>query len=319
MPEIFFVKNYNKNVRVVHNCVDDQWRGKSLSRNSADEKIRFLALGTIEERKAFDIFIHAYQEMDFSYKEKAEIHFAGRLMEYARNYYEPLLAEIKEYKNIYYHGEIKDRVALLNLMAESHVIVVPSKDEACSLVVLEAAMLGKPIIISENIGAKYLITPENGWVFKTDSVESLKTVYETIISNPDSLEKLEKMGEESRKKYTETSTFDIYRKNILSMVEENFTASRFYYRLKHMKNKKIERLAREEEKKNKSRYIIYDFPYLQLEKGSKVVLYAAGPVGQAFYQKNKKEKQFEIVTWADKNPEKCATAGEEIVFTEKNL
>lgn len=293
----FIRSNYNPHVRVVHNCVDDEFEQYHSRRDPKDTKIRFLALGTIEERKAFDVFIHAYTEMDDIRRKKSEIHFAGRLMEYAKAYYLPLLEEIKHYQGVYYHGEIQDRKKLLQLMMDSDVIVVPSKDESCSLVVLEAAMMGKPIVISENIGAKYIVD-RNGWIFKTDSVEELKKIYEDIIDNT---EELSNMGIESRKKYLKTSTFEIYKDEILRMVNENMTNSRMLYRICHIRKRIFEAKQRQIEMKNKDKSVLYQFPYIELPQGAKIVLYAAGEVGQAFYKQIKSKNCCDIILWVDRN------------------
>lgn len=311
----FIRDNYNPHVRVIHNCVEDEFFKFSGERQIQDRNIRFLALGTIEERKAFDVFIHAYMMMDESRKRKSEVHFAGRLMEYAKNYYVSILKEIENYEGIYYHGEIQDRKKLLQLIMDSDVVVVPSKDESCSLVVLEAAMMGKPVIISMNIGAKYVVDKKNGWIFQTDNIEELKKIYEDIIDNSD---KLNIMGIESRKKYLETSTFERYETEILKMVEDNITSNKFNYRISHLINRILEPRQRKIEMKSKDKSFLYQFPYVESVQGKDVVLYAAGEVGQAFYKQMKKGNEWcNIVLWVDKNNLKYQKEGLDVVEVNK--
>ena len=76
--------------------------------------------------------------------------------------------------------------------------MIPSLDESCSLVVLEGAMMGKPLVVSENVGAKYLVDESNGWIVKTGDIESLIEAFTSIIKNPS---QLSSMGKASRKKY----------------------------------------------------------------------------------------------------------------------
>ncbi|WP_139025413.1 glycosyltransferase family 4 protein [Acetonema longum] len=45
--------------------------------------------------------------------------------------------------------------------------VIVSRDESCSLVALEWAMMGTPLIVSGNVGA------DNGWVVETGTHKSL--------------------------------------------------------------------------------------------------------------------------------------------------
>lgn len=102
----FIVENYNPNVEVVHNYVDDVFESSCFF---LDEKkhdaVRFLALGTIEKRKGFDVLVDAFIELPKDVREKCELHFAGRLWEGAKNFYPKILEDIKPFENIIYHGE----------------------------------------------------------------------------------------------------------------------------------------------------------------------------------------------------------------------
>lgn len=217
----FIVANYNKQVRVLHNCVEDEFQKLNISKNiNKGNTIKFLTLGTIEKRKGYDVLLHAYLGLEKSYRDKSEIHFAGRLMpfEWAKRFHEPFLSEIENKEGIYYHGEITDRNVILRLIDEADVIVIPSRDESCSLVALEGAMMGKPLIVTENVGAKYLVNDLNGWIVKTGDKESLRKVFKEIIDNP---KRLKGMGVASRVGYLKTSTYEIFGKNFIEMIKEN--------------------------------------------------------------------------------------------------
>lgn len=213
----YVVNNFNENVRVLHNCVEDEANSTGQIKKEKTN-IRFLALGTIEERKGYDIFLHAYMQLPEKLRNSCELHFAGRLLDSAKWFYEPLLDEITNYPNIVYHGEVNDRIQINKLIRECDCMVVASRDESCSLVVLEAAMQSKPVIVTENVGAKYLITPECGWCIRTGQVEALRKIYEQILLTD---QNLQKMGEEARKRYLETSTYEIYERNFLETIRDN--------------------------------------------------------------------------------------------------
>lgn len=297
----FIVQNYNSNVRVVHNAVEDEFYKYQKGGIEKSDKIRLLALGTIETRKAFDIYIAAYLLLDKKEQDEIEIHFAGRLIDAEKEYFTALLEIVREHEGIFYHGEIQDRDKLMQLMNETDVVVVPSKDESCSLVALEAIMMSKPIILSNNIGAKYVLSKENGWLFETDNIKSLSNVYRNVI---DKKYCLKEMGKYSRKKYLETSTFDIYAENIVKMVEENLVSDKEKYRTMHFEKAQEEYIIRVNEEK--CRPYKYDFSELKLEENKKVVIYAAGEVGHAFYEYIKQTKKYKMVLWVDKNHEKIS-------------
>lgn len=216
----FICQNYNPNVHVIHNCVDDEYKAyhKQEKKKNSKSKIKFLTLGTIEERKGYDVYLHAYMNLPKEYQERCEVHFAGRVASWAKNYGETLLEESKAYENIVYHGEIQDREKLLRLVDDMDVVVVASRDESCSLVALEGAMMGKALLVTENVGAKYIVKEETGWIVKTGDVDALREMYMKIC---DAKNKLSRFGKSAREEYLRTSTFDIFNGNIVAMAKEN--------------------------------------------------------------------------------------------------
>ena len=144
----YIVENYNPHVRVVHNCVEDESRGLINSAQKKNNVIKFLAIGSIEERKQLDVFVEAYIRLTYEERKQCEVHFVGKVWKEKEDYVIELLERAKKEPGVFYHGEIQERKKLLKLISDSDVIVVPSKDESCSLVVLEGAMLSKLIIIT---------------------------------------------------------------------------------------------------------------------------------------------------------------------------
>lgn len=209
----FIKSHYNSSVVVVHNCVEDYFTKGDV--NSVEDKINIMAMGTVNYRKSFDVFINAYFELPEEYQKKIHLYFAGRLLEECKDFWEPLMQKIEGNPNITFLGEISDTKEKIDIMKKMNVFCIVSRDESCSLVTLEAAMLGKPIIVSENIGAKYMVSKENGWIIETGNEKALADVYKQIAEHP---EQLEKMGEYSRNAYLSKATIPLYNKNIVEMV-----------------------------------------------------------------------------------------------------
>lgn len=222
----FIIKNYNKNVKVIHNCIEDFGEAKS---NEVDSVVKFVTLGTVTHRKAFDIYINAFENLPLSYQMKAHLYFAGRLIKERSDYWLPLLEQAEMNPNISYVGEITDIGEKVSFMQEMNVVVVPSRDESCSLVVLEGASMAKPLIVTENVGAKYMVNDKNGLVIKTDSVEALTNAFKWFIDNKD---RIPQMSIASRKSFEEQATIALYEKNIGEMIASHLTISATLYRKK---------------------------------------------------------------------------------------
>ena len=96
-----------------------------------------------------------------------------------------------------------------------NVFIIASRDESCSLVALEGAMLGKAVIMSENTGAKYLD-------------KSAKYIYSTLnsdelcrkMSQLTSRKELILRGMNMRRMYKKTSTEKVFEKNFLRLILE---------------------------------------------------------------------------------------------------
>lgn len=233
----FISENYNPNVNVIHNCVDDEYGiyGEPHVPLKKGAKVKILTMGTIEDRKGYDIYFHAYFQLPKEYKKKCELHFCGRTAPWAKEYAEELFREIEPYNNIIYHGEIQDRSVLLKLVDSMDVIAVTSRDESCSLVALEGAMMKKPLLVTKNVGAKYLVNKNTGWVVNADDTDSLAKAYIDIIDNTD---KLCEMGESARLEYLRTSTFDAFSKKIVEMASTNIYESKSDFSAHNEKSRK---------------------------------------------------------------------------------
>jgi len=91
--------------------------------------------------------------------------------------------------------QLHDRVQWLGKVPYEHVgaylsaadvFVLPTLEDTWGMVVLEAMMLGKPVVCSNGAGAAELITDgQNGYRFDPQNVEALATAMKQFIANPD--------------------------------------------------------------------------------------------------------------------------------------
>jgi len=208
------VKKYNNNVRLLKYGIDDLFLDNEII---IGDEIQFSIVGTIEERKAQDVFIQAIMLMPIEYQKKAIFNIIGN-EDNEKIFVSDLKKRSKHISNIKWHGLITDQKDKLELFINTSLFVVISRDEPVSVVVIEAAMLGKPSIISENVGAKYMVEDgKNGFIVKTGDSEHLKDTLMKIIDDPSILIG---MGNESRKKYLQTSTLDIFQSNLIEAIKD---------------------------------------------------------------------------------------------------
>ena len=173
---------------------------------SSSEKLRLCMSGTVEYRKGFDVVINALEALPVEKQDLIELHIIGRIPEWTQSY----ASQYINHKFVQYHGEIQDVSKLYSLYDSMDLFVIASRDESCSLVALEAAMLKKPLLVTENTGAKYVVDNPN-MILKTDDTNELINRLEEFIENR-SLIDFE--GKKNYRKYLKKASLKNYKKHL---------------------------------------------------------------------------------------------------------
>ncbi len=158
---------------------------------STSRKIKFVYLGRYERRKGVEELnraLKSFSNINF------EFHFIGAI------------PEEKKMKSpfVKYHGEIRDKQQLNNLLKEFDVLVCPSWSEGMPNVILEAMANGLTVLAT-NVGAtNVLVNEKTGWLMEKSSPSEIKTSLQKIIS-------------------TAPNEIDLKKKAALALIREKFT------------------------------------------------------------------------------------------------
>lgn len=219
----------NGPVDVVRNAVEDVSNLAEPYEHRCDGPFRFVQLGTIEHRKGHDLLLAAYRALPADYRTRAEVHIAGGFINSGASYASYVLGEIAQTPGAHYHGLItseKDKVALVSRM---DTVVVASRDESCSLVALEGAMLAKPLIVTENVGAKYMVASDNGLIVRSGDVRALRDAMMSMMDRD--ADTMKRMGIQSRRRYDELASMDAYRNELAALISRKLSSD---MRAKHV-------------------------------------------------------------------------------------
>ncbi|HJA66517.1 MAG TPA: glycosyltransferase [Candidatus Mediterraneibacter cottocaccae] len=214
----FISKEYHlHNLSVLHNFVEDTH--PNLKPKKRKKEINLLVSGTIEPRKGQDFALEVYKNLSEIDRKKTKLHFIGNTPLWAEDYKEQLKSDSVE--GVIFHGEIKSRHVLLKMYQKADIILIPSKDESCSLVALEAAMLGKAIVLNENIGAKYIV--DESCILQPFSLEQWLLRIHELIQNYDLIWQL---GHENRKRYEKYGTRENFKRNFIKYIQKTIGIER---------------------------------------------------------------------------------------------
>ena len=96
--------------------------------------------------------------------------------------------------------------------------IVPSVDELSSTVAIEAAMLGKPVILSNQVGAKHLVEENAGFIFESGNTAELRKIIIKCLDMAD--DEYMKMSCQIRLNYEKTSLPSIYFNDLSSVIND---------------------------------------------------------------------------------------------------
>lgn len=176
-------------VAVISNGVDiNKYTPQSHSRLSPPV---LLCLGRVDFDKNLDILIRAVKHTKSNYT----LWIAGGGS--ATNFLKSLTSKLNLENHIKFLGYIPEEKKV-DLYRQATVFVLPSTAEAQSIVSLESAACGLPLILANSAALPELINPDhpNGVLFSPNDPIDLATKIDLLLSNP---QRLTKMGENSRR------------------------------------------------------------------------------------------------------------------------
>lgn len=210
----------NNNVKVLRNFIDLP-SNVNIKKNCNNHKLTFSYLGSIEENKALDVFLYANYISNMN--DKFNIQYAGNILN--DNYYYDVILRFNE-DNIKYCGEVygNDKIEFFE---NTDVLVVPSRDESFSLVVAEALCLGIPVIVSDCVGASYMLNDKCSWIFKVDDSKSLCKIIETIVIGEYDLYKYSAEARRQFNVYNDINKFHDNLDSLLNNVHSSVSLDKF--------------------------------------------------------------------------------------------
>ena len=200
---------YNNSVRVIKHGMVDAYQQVKMNR----EKLSFAVIGTISARKGIDVLVDAVALLPEKIRKKADFYVVGRNL-LPEDRYNELKAKA-EALNIISLPPIADSAVMLKFYEQISCAIVPSREEPTSRVAIEAMMMGRPVIMSDHVGARYLLNGKNGYVFASENAKELKEILKEVIQNP---AKLYNMENECRSAYLNNNSIDVLATNLKNMI-----------------------------------------------------------------------------------------------------
>ncbi|PYI75716.1 MAG: hypothetical protein DMF04_09695 [Verrucomicrobia bacterium] len=179
--------------------------------------VRFLLLGTVEQRKGQETLLSAIRQLPAEIRERSFFQIVGRAHD-AR-----IAAKIRaaESAHLNFFEEVSHEEALA-LIRETDVMLCTSRDETGPLILMEAMAMGKPIL-STRVGAvsEALVPEEEALFVEPDDAAALAAAITRLVSEPEILPQL---SAGARRAYEKYFLFDRFGEEFLDLVEKVISA-----------------------------------------------------------------------------------------------
>lgn len=178
------------------------------------DKMRFVTIGYIEERKGQDVLIQAVQRLPEAYRTKAVFYLVGQDSSMMA---QQVKAQTKNMPEIIMTGTV-DRDGIKQILNNADVMICPSREDPMPTVATEAMMYSVPCILSAAAGtAKYVRDGVDGLIFPSEDVEALSARIRWCI---DYSQELSGMGTRARQIYEKYFSMKVFEEKLLNIVDE---------------------------------------------------------------------------------------------------
>lgn len=204
-----YFPTYNKKINIVHSASRYTFEGSPKVELSCRKDLLFV--GTLEVGKRLDLLIKAVFLLREEYKIHRHINIVGA-KGWKMSHIVPLMDELKMEEQVNFLGYIDDE-KLKEQYLKSECFILPSDYEGFGLPILEAQVLGCPVIAADNSSMPE-VGGEGALYFKSGCANSLAKKIHELLTDQELAKNLVKLGfENSMKyswKYTAQQTFEIY-------------------------------------------------------------------------------------------------------------
>jgi len=188
--------------------------GLPPSSDNSGRPLRFAVVGSFVEYKGQALVLEALAQLSPERLAEIEFYLIGLRK---GPFFEKLRELCPAEWPVFFVAELADQEAKWRTFNDFDVFCVPSWHESCSLVTLEACMLGKPVIVSDQVGAKDMLPGgQSDLIFAVGDPVDLARCLKWCL---DHRGRLPAMGLEARRAYEEKASWDQFERGFMAAVE----------------------------------------------------------------------------------------------------
>jgi GT2 family glycosyltransferase/glycosyltransferase involved in cell wall biosynthesis len=180
-------------------------------------KLRLIQVASLETRKGQDVLLKAISALPPQVSANIDCYLVGRILAKSEpKYCKKVTTWAERLPNVHVLGDLPVG-EVRKLLASCDVFVLPSRDEALPISLLEAIAFGKAVIATRVGGVPEIIEHgQNGLLVENEDAQGLAAAIERFYSDRLFLQKL---GAEARCTFQDRFTFDYFGQQIVNLVD----------------------------------------------------------------------------------------------------
>lgn len=179
--------------------------------------LHFVVVGTYGLEKGQDVLVRAYEILPEEVRKQVRITFIGSEEHKDDSIYGMVKQLHRKYPNFIQMKTPINHSELMQLFSTATGVILPSRREVMSLVVLENMMIGNCVVVSTGSGnADIIRNKKNGYVFENENATDLANVILEIVREK---ECLYEVGKNAIKTFEQTFAMDVFEKELFNKIK----------------------------------------------------------------------------------------------------
>jgi glycosyltransferase involved in cell wall biosynthesis len=200
----------------VHTGLDMQpLEGQDDAFRKKPNTICLVALASIEPRKGQDVLIKALGLLPEDVARQIDCYLVGRVLDW--DFYRDLTKTAAAMRNVHIVGEVPhDRVT--SYLRGADIFVLPSRDEALPISMMEAMHYGKGVVVTDVGGVAEVVEHQaNGLVVASQDAQAMADSIAALVRDP---ELLARLGQQAQARFEEYLTIERFGREVAGLIQQ---------------------------------------------------------------------------------------------------
>ena len=172
-------RHFGQDSTVVYDMLGQEFVSAPIPKHSLNGNFTFVAVGSLIQRKGYDILIEAFKQSGLL-QSGCKVIIVGAGQEHDNLKSQIQRANMQD--NVMLVGR-KNKEEIISILAKSHAFILSSRTETFGVACIEALSQGLPCIATDCGGPEEFINDSNGLLIQANDVAALATAMKTMYEN----------------------------------------------------------------------------------------------------------------------------------------